>query len=558
MLRALIPVAGYWPLLLIGAEEIFLLALLQTWLIGSLISLLRGRTGSGSIQAPDTPKSKHRFSIGTMLFVTGAAAGFVVLWKVMPALNAAAWISLACCGTAVVSFAVCGWLMVNLAWRWYWRIPLALLIALVFATLPALFDWLFWSLFHEELFWPPDVSAMGIFFVPEDKPTFEWYLLGATVTIYLAIVLLVVVRLPKQRRLSGILTLVLVVLPAMLPSWTLYKLLTPPELVSLETSDNAYLAVMELGSRISKSHNAIQDYSGQLGELRELLKRPIAVPIHRDFDDIMDELTNVREVARAIAARGDSQIATSKIDEALDDYLLEIRYGIGIRRGGLLIHMLLGVACSGGGIEPLYRYRVGCSATKSKNIVDDLIRLSEQLEPGEVFAERDRAWSIQQGWHPHLQHLMLEFADAPLARMDMYQAAAKRELAELRLLATEYAITRYLEDKGTLPSKLDDLIPVYLPRQLEDPFSLDGQAFQYKMTETAFILYSLGSNGVDDGGRGPTEFAGYVYQPCDLSLKHVSELMMQPESLSQVSEPGESEEYAPNTDEEPLMDTDER
>ena len=143
MLRALIPVAAYSPLLIIGAEEIFLLALLQTWLIGWLTNLLQRRTETGSVQAAKKPHAKHRFSIGTLLFLTGLAAGFVVLWKVIPALNVTAWISLVACGAAVVSFAVSGWLVVNLAWRWYWRIPLALAITLAFATLPVCFDWLF-------------------------------------------------------------------------------------------------------------------------------------------------------------------------------------------------------------------------------------------------------------------------------------------------------------------------------------------------------------------------------------------------------------------------------
>ena len=202
----------------------------------------------------------------------------------------------------------------------------------------------------------------------------------------------------------------------------------------------------------------------------------------------------------------------------------------------------------------MYRYRVGCSAAKSKTIVADLIRLSEQLETGEVFAGRDKAWSIHQGWHPHLQHVMLEFAGAQLARMDVYQWAAKRELAQLRLLATEYAITRYLEENRRLPSKLDDLIPAYLPKKLEDPFSPDGQAFQYKLTGTDFILYSLGPNQVDDGGLGPTEYSGYFSQPCDLSLKHVSELAMQPDPSGQISEPDDPDGSLPSTDEGTLMD----
>ena len=65
------------------------------------------------------------------------------------------------------------------------------------------------SLFDEEVYWPPDFSVMGIF-APEEKPYFEWYLLGAVVALYLAIFLLVVVWRQKQPRLTGILITTLV------------------------------------------------------------------------------------------------------------------------------------------------------------------------------------------------------------------------------------------------------------------------------------------------------------------------------------------------------------
>jgi hypothetical protein len=304
----------------------------------------------------------------------------------------------------------------------------------------------------------------------------------------------------------------------------------------LEASDNAYPAVKELSDRIGKAQTALQEIRGEFDELRELLKRPIAVPLQFTIDDIwMEEAISTRAIARAIGTHGDSQLAAGNLDEARDAYLLEIRYGAGIRRGGLLVHMLVGVASSGGGIDPLYRCRVGCSAEQSKAIVGELITLTEQLEPEELFVERDRAWSIHQGWHPHVQHLMLELAGSQLLR-NRFATPVKREIAELRLLATEYAISRYCVEHGTPPKKLEDLIPAYLPQILADPFSPDDQAFHYKLNESDFLLYSLGPNGVDDGGVGPVEPSGIYSESCDLSLKHISQLM-QSATASESSEP---------------------
>lgn len=534
MLRALFAVAVYSPLLMIGAAEIFLVFVLQTWLVGWLVSVMRS-FGIGTIRVSEKWQAT-RFSIGTILFLTGVAAGAIMLWQVMPTLNVRAWVSLAVCGTAVVSFSVSSWLSINLTWRWYWRIPLALVIALAIATLPVCFDWLVLSLFESDIYWPPDLTAINIFYTRPSAPALEWYLLSFIVTLYLLLVLLTV-KFRKRLGMAGILPAVLVILPMLMPSWTLFKLLTPPELVSLEASNNAYPAVMELSERIEKSQIALQDIRGELDELHELLQRPMAVPLKLTIEDIwMDDATKTRATARAIGTHGDSQLAAGNLDEARDAYLLEIRYGARIRRGGLLVHMLVGVASSSGGIEPLYRCRLGCSAEQSKAIVSELITVSEQLEPDEVFVERDRAWSIHQGWHPHVQHLMLELAGSQLLR-NRFAPPVKNEIAQLRLLATEYAIRRYLEEHGTPPKKLEDLTPAYLPQILADPFSPDGQAFYYKLNESDFLLYSLGPNGVDDGGVGPVEPSGIYSESCDLSLKHLSQLMMQSATASESSEP---------------------
>jgi len=158
-------------LLLVGAEEIFLIFVLQTWLTGWLVGVMRG-FGIGSTRV-DIKWLPNRFSIGSMLFLTGVSAGAIVLWQVMPTLNRAAWVSLIVCGLAMVSFAVSGWLVVNLAWRWYWRISLALALALAFSTLPACFDWLVLSLFKNAIYWPPDFTYIGIFYPLSNLPTFD-------------------------------------------------------------------------------------------------------------------------------------------------------------------------------------------------------------------------------------------------------------------------------------------------------------------------------------------------------------------------------------------------
>jgi hypothetical protein len=60
------------------------------------------------------------------------------------------------------------------------------------------------------------------------------------------------------------------------------------------------------------------------------------------------------------------------------------------------------------------------------------------------------------------------------------------------------AMTRYRLDQGALPSKLDELVPKYLDAIPVDPF--DGHPLRLAVKDNQWIIYSVGPDGVDDGG----------------------------------------------------------
>jgi hypothetical protein len=60
------------------------------------------------------------------------------------------------------------------------------------------------------------------------------------------------------------------------------------------------------------------------------------------------------------------------------------------------------------------------------------------------------------------------------------------------------AMTRFRLDHGTLPGKLDELVPKYLEAIPIDPF--DGKGLRMAVKGDRWIIYSVGPDGVDDGG----------------------------------------------------------
>ena len=86
------------------------------------------------------------------------------------------------------------------------------------------------------------------------------------------------------------------------------------------------------------------------------------------------------------------------------------------------------------------------------------------------------------------------------ASQKVLQSADRTEQLQ-RNLHVAFALAAYKADKGDYPLKLDALTPKYLATVPNDLFS--GKALRYATVDFDYLLYSVGPNGKDEGGRGP-------------------------------------------------------
>ncbi len=79
-------------------------------------------------------------------------------------------------------------------------------------------------------------------------------------------------------------------------------------------------------------------------------------------------------------------------------------------------------------------------------------------------------------------------------KLDLQLGAADQEgiLAAL-------AVLRYQRQHGHLPETLEELVGEFLDKTPRDP--IDGQPLRYKVKGEDFLLYSVGTNQIDDGGQ---------------------------------------------------------
>lgn len=79
------------------------------------------------------------------------------------------------------------------------------------------------------------------------------------------------------------------------------------------------------------------------------------------------------------------------------------------------------------------------------------------------------------------------------------QAAGERGEQIQRNLHVAYALAAYQLENGSYPKKLADLAPKYLAVVPGDVFS--GKDLIYRVSKEGVLVYSVGTNGVDEGGR---------------------------------------------------------
>lgn len=95
-----------------------------------------------------------------------------------------------------------------------------------------------------------------------------------------------------------------------------------------------------------------------------------------------------------------------------------------------------------------------------------------------------------------LENAQMEFTG------EIARSATTMPVATLRMANLAIAIERYRARYGTLPETLGALTPDFLSQVPLDPLvSQDApKPIQYLLTHEGYVLYSVGVNGVDDGG----------------------------------------------------------
>lgn len=110
-------------------------------------------------------------------------------------------------------------------------------------------------------------------------------------------------------------------------------------------------------------------------------------------------------------------------------------------------------------------------------------------------------------------HIILRMIMPALSRVTTIDI---RTIAQLRTAQVGLAIERYRLATGSLPKTLAELRPTYIDAIPKDPF--DGKDLRYKKLETGFVVYSIGEDGKDDGGKEKQRKKSSPPAPADVTF----------------------------------------
>jgi hypothetical protein len=291
------------------------------------------------------------------------------------------------------------------------------------------------------------------------------------------------------------------------------------------------------------------------------LKTPCLHPPVRSLTNVFPAYARLRELARDKKIESNAREMSGDWNGAMQSRLDTVQMGTDIGQGGPLIAALVGIAVQSIGrseqwpiVEKLNATQCRAAITRLENIYGRRLKaadaLQEELYTGQtemLKLMRGPTWRILapsagvagQGnvalstrWRAltvsrrTIIDNYTRYMDVQIENARRPFNAAKKPLPSLNdplsnifagpfnrastnyarndagnaLWLVSLALRAYRLENGAYPAQLKELVPRYLKQVPADPFG-GGEALRYKRTGNEYLLYSIGPDGSDNGGR---------------------------------------------------------
>ena len=315
---------------------------------------------------------------------------------------------------------------------------------------------------------------------------------------------------------------------------------------------------------LAQKEALVQQNAGVISVLHQGFAHPYLNPPIRSADTLFPYYAKMRGVARLLSFRGQVRAAYGDWNGAADNYLDAIRMGEEIPHGSVMIGDLVGIACQAIGRRPLWetaphldgvQSRAAC--TRLEAIMDRHFSYADTMQEEKWFGQAallemfsdskkrqaffvgdpqsdprsatvrslsalvylaysknrimenyttfmDRtSQAARQPYGLHLPPPPMPTDPINRALLPVFAQARLRDVnceTQDGLLLVLLALHAFRLEQSRYPAALTELVPAYLHKLPGDPFAVQG-TFKYRVKGQSYVLYSVGPDGVDDGGK---------------------------------------------------------
>jgi hypothetical protein len=299
-----------------------------------------------------------------------------------------------------------------------------------------------------------------------------------------------------------------IVVPLVCVYYSVTKTITPPTL-SLP-SPNGYDLLMEASEAVlawdlvnndevtAEQRRQFVDQNSQAFELAaSAIDVPSQVPVdYASMETRVWRQGDRQSIFQAMLIRAHSYSDARQVDETLRVLLDVIRLVEQSETGGLVLDRLTSIATQNEVSQQLEQLVSELTPNQCRMALEALTDHDARAEPLEGFLIRDRILCAASGdWRLKLHELV----DGLSGRTrKLIQRAENRYRGRIRVLICDLAIQRFMTERPSRITRLDELVPQYLPRLPRDPYATTE--IRLAIHPDRYVLYCLGPNGRDDGG----------------------------------------------------------
>lgn len=266
----------------------------------------------------------------------------------------------------------------------------------------------------------------------------------------------------------------------------------------------------DLSTATGLAHDELQGLISSNAESLRLVRlgltRQCSFPTEVALTNFVLVVTNLgksRSLAQLLRAEGRLAEMENRSFDAARCYIDAMRLGNEISRGGVVINRLIGIAVETIGATPLSKLLPQITSGDSASLLHQLEELDAHRVSFDEIRENERSLA---------RHELLKERNPIKWVTGWWQARGITEhtetrhkvvVAHERLLTAELAARCYNLRNARPPARLEDLTTNYLSIVPADPFS--SLPLIYRPLGTNWLLYSVGPDGIDDGGKPVTK-----------------------------------------------------